>query len=192
MRWDTETSRQLLLATLAAHEVNVRFEACTSYIGRALPHTVVEWLIQEAGHSPRRKRYICPMTKSLPVKKRKGVVPGEKPSTDFSSVADGVANSTQTQSSVSSTASTGQGSGEVPSTENPTITSIHASDSVESNSKPSVRSLLPVTQNQAVGTSYVQPAIPPGQILLQKQGRDNLHRVHLFSSSKMPQPFLDR
>ena len=30
MRWDTETSRQLLLATLAAHEVNVLFEAFTS------------------------------------------------------------------------------------------------------------------------------------------------------------------
>ena len=117
---------------------------------------------------------------------------GEKPSMDYSSVADGVANFTQTQSSANSTASIGQGSGEVPSTEIPTIMSIHASDSVESNSKFSGRGLLPVTHKQAVGTSYVQPAIPPGQILLEKRGRDNLHRLHLFSSQKIPQPFLDR
>ena len=132
------------------------------------------------------------MTKPLPVKKGKGVVSGEKSCTDYSSVADGVANSTQFQSSANSTASAGQGSGEVPPTETPTITSRSASDSVESNSKPSGRALLPVTHNQAVGTSYVQPAMPSRHILLGKQRQDKLHRVHLFSSQKLPQPFLNR
>ena len=133
------------------------------------------------------------MTKAPPVKKTKRVVPGENnSSTDNFSAANGVEKSTQAQGSASSTVSAANGFREVHSTGEPSTRSISAGDSVERTINSSGRGLLPVKHIQAVGTSHAQPAITPGQILLKEKSRDNLHKVQVFSSQKMPQPFLDR
>lgn len=121
------------------------------------------------------------MAKAPPIKKRTGIVPRENRSTFDSSVADGIANPTQAQISTN-----GSGSGGVPST------SLSTSDSVGNTSEPSGRGLLPVTHKQAVGTSNIQQAISPGDIVLEERSQDKLHKVQIFSSQKIPQPFLDR
>lgn len=121
------------------------------------------------------------MAKAPPIKNRKGIVPGDIRSTFDSSVADSVANPTQAQTSTNRS-----GSGGVPSTSVPT------SDSVGNTSEPSGRGLLPVTHKQSVGTSHIQQAISPGDIVLEERSQDKLHKVQIFSSQKIPQPFLDR
>lgn len=111
---------------------------------------------------------------------------------DDSSAAHGVGNSTQAQLPDTLTAGVGNGFGEIPLTEDSSTMSIPASDKFERKSKPAGRGLLRVKRNQAVGTSYAQSAISPGQILLEERTQNNLHKVQLFSSQKVPQPFLDR
>ena len=132
------------------------------------------------------------MTKASLAKKRKRVVPGENISTNRSSVADSVEKSMQAQVSPTGTVTAGNGVREVLSTEESSTRSISAGDSVERTIKSYGKGLLPVKHEQAVGTSHAQPAIFPGQILLEERYQDKLHKVAVFSSQKMPQPFLDR
>ena len=115
------------------------------------------------------------MAKAPPIKKRMGIVPRENRSTFDSSVADGIANPTQAQTSINRS-----GSGGVPST------------NLSTTSESSGRGLLPVTHKQVVGTSQIQQAISPGDIVFEKRSQDKLHKVQIFSSQKIPQPFLDR
>ena len=132
------------------------------------------------------------MAKALPDKERKGIVAGQNHSTDNSSIADGVANFTRVQTPAISTFSAGNGSEKHPSTEESSASSIPVSDSLEKSTKPSGKGLLPVKHKQAVGTSYSQPATSPGLILLEGGRQDKLHEIQIFSSQKMPQPFLDK
>ena len=117
-------------------------------------------------------------------------MPGENRSTFDSSVADGVANPTKAQ--IFTNRSAFNGSGGVLSTEKSTTMSIPASDSVGKASKSSSRGLLAVTRKQSVGTSYTQRVISPGDMVLEERREDKLHRAQIFSSQKIPQPFLDR
>ena len=196
MRWDTEADQQLLLAILAAHEVKIDFEAVASRLGEhCTPRAVVERLkkLKKQAIGQDHSDQSTQMTKAPPVKKTKRVVPGENTSsTDKSSAANGVEKSTQAQVSASSTVSAANDFKEVYSTEEPSIRRMSAGDSVEKKSSSSGRGLLPVKHKQAVGTSHAQPVISPGQMLLEERSRDKLHEVHVFSSQKMPQPFLDR
>ena len=132
-----------------------------------------------------------PMTETLPVKMRKGVVPVKKVYEDNSSVADNISNPTQVQTSARITVSTGKSSGETPSTEKSKRRSGLARDIVGKRNRTSGRRLLPVMHRQAVGTSYAQPAISD-HLLLEEPKRDKHHKVQGFSSQKMLQPFLDR
>ena len=131
-------------------------------------------------------------TKAPHSKQRKRNVPGGDAATNKSSVADDIEKSTQAQSSATSTEYHIDGFRETHSTGNLSEPSLPASDLVESNSKSSARSLLPVTHKKAVGKSYARPAISPGQILLEEGSQDQPHKVQVFSSQKTPQPFLDR
>lgn len=144
------------------------------------PHAVVEYLTREASHSSGKKRSIPSMAKALPIKNRKAIAPGGTRSTFDSSVAGGVANPTEAQTSTNRSSSRG-----IPSTSVPTT------DSTGNTSEPFSRGLLPVTHKHA-RTSYIQQAISPGDILLEELSQDKLHKVRIFSSQKMPQPFLDR
>ncbi len=132
------------------------------------------------------------MTKAPLAKTRKRVVPGEDISTNPSSAVDSVEKSMQAQVSPTGTVSAGSGVREVHSTEESSTRSISAGDSIERTSKSSGKRLLPVKHRQAVGTSHTQPAIFPGQILLGERIQDKPNKVAVFSSQKMPQPFLDR
>ena len=132
------------------------------------------------------------MTKAPHNKQRKSIVPGGNAATNKSSVADHIEKSTQAQSSATSDEHHIYGFRETHSTGNLSERSIPAGDLVESNSKSSARSLLPVTQKKALEKSYARPAISPGQILLEEGSQDQPHKVQIFSSQKTPQPFLDR
>ena len=132
------------------------------------------------------------MTKAPHNKKRKRIVPGGNAATNKSSVAEEFGKSTQAQSSATNTEHHIDGFRETHSTGNLSERSLPASDLVESNSRSSSRSLLPVTHEKAVGKSYARPAISPGQILLEKGSQDQPYKVQVFSSQKTPQPFLDR
>lgn len=120
------------------------------------------------------------MAKAPPIEDRKEIVPGDIRSTIDSSIADGVANPTQAQTSTNRS-----GPGGVP------WTSVPTSDSVGSTSEPSSKGLLPVTHKH-VGTSYIQQAISPGDIVLKERSQDKVRKVRIFSLQRMPQPFLDR
>ena len=132
------------------------------------------------------------MAKVLPDKERKGIVAGQKHFTDNSSIADGVAKFTQVQTPTISTVRAGNGSENYFSTEESSTSSIPVSDSLEKSTKPSGKGLLPVNHKQAVGISYSQPATSPGLLLLEGRRQDKLHKIQIFSSQKMPQPFLDK
>ena len=119
-------------------------------------------------------------------------MPGENTSTNSPSAVDSVEESMQAPVSPTGTVSAGNGVREVHSTEESSTRNLSAGDSVERNSKSSGKRLLPVKPKQAVGTSHTQPAIFPGQILLEERNQDKPHKVAGFSSQKMPQPFLDR
>lgn len=100
---------------------------------------------------------------------------------------------TQAQISATGTVAANNGNGfrEAQSARQSSIRSISDGNKVEGNSKSGKR-LLPIKQNSAVGNSYVQSAIDPRPLLLEERNRDSYHKVYTFSSSKMPQPFLDR
>lgn len=132
------------------------------------------------------------MAKAPSVKKRKRAEHVENNVTDELSATNAVENSTQAQVSVTSTVSAGNGFGEVHLTEEPSTRSIYAGDRVERNDEFSGRGLLPIKHKNAVGTSYAQPAIFPGQVMLDEQSQDKFRKVQIFSSQKLPQPFLDR
>ena len=189
MTWDTKADQQLLLAILAAHEaVASRLEEhCT-------PRAVVEWLkkLKKQAIAQDECALSTLMTKASPVKKRKRVMPGENTSTNITSAADGVVKTTQAPISAVSNVTAGKGYGDVHPTEEPSTETVTRGDSVAKTGKPSSRGLLPVKYKQAVGTSYAQPAICAGQILLEERSQDRLHKVQMFSSQKVPQPFLDR
>ena len=134
------------------------------------------------------------MAKDPPAKERKGSAPSDKISTDKSLVGDGVVNSSQAHICAKSAQipKRGNGSGEVALIEKLSTKSIPAGDGVERQSKISGRGLQPVSYKNTIRTSYVQPAASPRQIRLQEQRQDESHRIHVFSSQKLPQPFLDR
>ena len=132
------------------------------------------------------------MTKAPHNKQENKIAPGGNAATNQSSFADDIDKSTQAQSSATSTEHHIDGFRETHSTRNLSERSLPAGDLVQSNSKSSARSLLPVTHKKAVGKSYAQPAIFPGEILLEEGSQDQRHKVQVFSSQKTPQPFLDR
>ena len=119
-------------------------------------------------------------------------MPREDFSRDISSATDGLEKLTQAKISATSTLGRSKGFGEAHSTETSSPRSTFVGDIVERDYKTSGRSLLPVRHKQAVGTSYTQPAVSPGQIVFEEQSQDKVHKVQVFSSQKMPQPFLDR
>lgn len=193
MKWDTEADQQLLLAILAAHEVKVDSEAVASRLGEhCTPRAVVERLkklkkqaIVQDDNAPSD-----PMTKAPPARKKNKKVVLHENST---LAADRDEESTQAQVSATRTSavSTGNGFGEADPIEESSIQSLSAGGIVEGNSK-SGRRLTPVNHKQAIGNSYAQPAISSGPLLLDKPDQNKFHKVVAFSSSKIPQPFLDR
>ena len=191
MKWDSEADQQLLLAILAAHEVKVDSEAVAARLGEnCTPRAVVERLkrLKKQATAQDDSAPSGPMTKPPPLKKKK-----VKPVENNTLAADGVVESTQAQVSATSASAaiTGNGSGEAHSAEESSIRSLSTGDNVEGNSKSGKR-LMPVKYKRAVGDSYIQPAIDSGPLLLEERNRDSFHKVQVFSSSKMPQPFLDR
>ena len=130
------------------------------------------------------------MTNLSPVKKRK--MAGESSSTASSSAVGGTERCTHAQVSPTSTIAAGKDIGAVPLTGLSSTRRTSAGNNVERNTKTPRRGLLPVRDKQAVGTSYAQPAISPGHIVFEKQSQAKNHKVHFFSSQKMPQPFLDK
>ena len=132
------------------------------------------------------------MSNVPPVKKRKKVVLGEHAATNNEPAADGSQKSAQAQVSADSSVRAGSGFREVLSTERSPSRSIATGDSVEKKGKSSRRVLLPIKKTQTLGTSHAQLATSTGQILLEERSQDSPHKVKVFSSQKMPQPFLDR
>lgn len=126
------------------------------------------------------------------VKKRKRGMPSGKTSTHNSLVADGVANYTQANIPTRGSANPGNNLIKVPSTKESSSTNMPIGGCVERNSKGSIRGLLPVKHKQGIGTSYAQPAVSPGQILLEKERQEKPHRIQVFSSQNLPQPFLNK
>ena len=116
---------------------------------------------------------------------------GKSSTFDFS-VADRVANSMQVEIPTRGSADPTNSPEEVPLKKELSSTNMPISDSVERKSKATRRGLLPVKRKKGVGTSYAQPAMSPGQILLEKERQDKPHRIQVFSSQKLPQPFLNR
>lgn len=195
MKWDTKADQQLLLAILGAHEVRIDFEAVASRLGEhCTPRAVVERLkkLKKQAIAQDYSAPSAPMPKAPPVKKRKVVVPGGDAATDNQSAADGVEKPTEAQVIATSTVSAGGGFREVSSTGKTPSRSIAAGNNVEKKGRSSGRGLLPVKQTQTLGTSYTQSALSSGQILLEERGQDSIHKLKVFSSQKMPQPFLDR
>ena len=191
MKWDSDADQQLLLAILAAHEVKVDSEAVAARLGEnCTPRAVVERLkrLKKQATAQDDSAPLGSRTKPPPLKKKKVM-----PVVNNTLATDGVDESTQAQVSATSTsaASTGNGFGEAHLPEESSIRSISAGDNVEGNSKSGKR-LMRVKHGSAVGDSYIQPAIDPGPLLLEARNRDRFHKVQVFSSSKMPQPFLDR
>lgn len=194
MKWNTEADQQLLLAILAAHEVKIDFEAVASRLGEhCTPRAVVERLkkLKKQAIAQDDSASSAPMPRAPPVKKRKVAVPGENAATDNESAAGGVEKSAQAQVTATGTLSAGSGFRDVRSTDTSPSRSIAAGNSVNKKGKSSRRVLLPVKQTQPLGTSYAQ-ALSAGQILLEERSQDSLYKVKVFSSQKMPQPFLDR
>ena len=191
MKWDSDADQQLLLAIFAAHEVRVDSEAVAARLGeKCTPRAVVERLkrLKKQATAQDESASAGPMTKPPPLKKKK-VMPVQ----NIMEAADEVDDSTQAQVSVASTsaASTGNDFGEAHSAEEASIRNSSAGDNVDGNSKSGKR-LMPVKHKPAVGNSYIQPAIDSGTLLLEEQNRDTFNKIQAFSSSKMPQPFLDR
>lgn len=191
MKWDSDADQQLLLAILAAHEVKVDSEAVAARLGQnCTPRAVVERLkrLKKQATAQDDSAPFGPMTKPPPPKKKKVM-----PVVNDTLAADRVDESTQVQvpATSASAGSTGNGFGEAQLAEKPSIRSIAAGDNVEGNSKSGKR-LMPVKHESAVGNSYIQSAIDSGPLLLEERNRDRFHKVQVFSSSKMPQPFLDR
>ncbi|CAD6585989.1 MAG: hypothetical protein ASARMPRED_002367 [Alectoria sarmentosa] len=177
MRWDTEADQQLLFAILAAHEVKIDFEAVASKLG---------------DHSQDDSAPSDPMPNVPPVKKRKRVVLGEHAATNNEPAADGSQKSAQAQVSATGSMRAGSGFKEVLSTGRSPSRSIATGDSVEKKGKSSRRVLLPIKKTQTLGTSHAQLTMSTGQVLLEKRSQDSPHKVKIFSSQKIPQPFLDR
>ena len=125
------------------------------------------------------------MTKPLPVKK---VLPVEK----ITLATHEVDKATQAQVSATSNSavSTGNDFGEAHLAVESSIPSTTAGANVNGNNK-SAKRLMPVKHTLA-GASYVQKAIDSGPLMLEERNQDNFHRVQVFSSSKVAQPFLDR
>ena len=196
MKWDAKADQQLLLAILAAHEVKIDFEAVASRLGEhCTPRAVVERLKKlkkQAAAQDYSASSSAPMPKAPPVKKRKVVVPGEDAATDNQSAAHVVEKLTQARVIATGTVSAGSGFREVGSTGESPSRSISTSNNVEKKGKSSGRGLLPVKQTKTLGISYTQSSLSSGQILLEERGQDSIHKLKVFSSQKMPQPFLDR
>ena len=133
-----------------------------------------------------------PMPNVPPVKKRKRVVLGEHAATNNEPAADGSQKSAQAQVSATDSMRAGSGFKEVLSTGRSPSRSIATGDSVEKKGKSSRRVLLPIKKTQTLGTSHAQLTMSTGQVLLEKRSQDSTHKVMIFSSQKMPQPFLDR
>lgn len=195
MTWNSEADQQLLLAILAAHEVKIDSEAVASRLGEhCTPRAVVERLkkLKKQAIAQDDSAQSAPMPKASPVKKRKRVVPAESAATDNKSAADSVEKSAQVEISATSTLSTGRSFRESRSTERSPPRSNVAGDSVKKKGKSSGRGLMPVKQTQTLGTSYAESAVSAGPILLEERRQDSPHKVKVFSSQKLPQPFLDR
>ena len=155
---------------------------------------IIPWSTGEASYSSEREHSTYLMTTAAPVEKRERFAPSDKICRDKSSAGDGFVDSDQIHISGTSTqkSKSGDGSGEVAPIENFSTKNIPAGDGAEIQSKNPRRGLLPVNYKNAVGTSYAQRATFPRQILFQERRRDESHKIHFFSSQKMPQPFLDR
>lgn len=190
MRWDFGAEQQLLLAILAALEVKVDSEAVDSRLGeQCTPRAVVERLkkLKKQAKSQDDSASSGPMTKALPVKQKK-VVPVDR-TTSATHEAD-----KPTQAQVSATSNTadniGNDLGEAHLAGESSIRSTTAGDNVKGDSKSGNR-LIPVKHTPA-GISYVQSALDSGPLMLDERTQDKFHKVQVFSSSKVAQPFLDR
>ena len=123
------------------------------------------------------------------VKKKNGDVSGDKRSTKDEPGTICVVKSTQAQMSATSL---DDDSEEATTTAKSSTMSTAASHSVERSREPASRGLLPVTHKKSAGTSYVQPALSPGHLVLEWPKHDKLHKIQMFSSQKAPQPFLNK